>query len=128
REELDQERCDRPVDHGDVERHDDQEQLGHHPVDLRQVGLGRVPGVLQGRPELRLIPPLDRDVANPGDDVLAVLGRQRGGRSPALARKSLARSQAVCRDQGPRKMWKLQSLAATEIWVVCWYRSSAGLM
>src|SRR5215813_2896127 len=36
---------------------------------------------------------------------------------PALPRKSLARSHAVCRDHGPMKMWKLQSLAATSIGV-----------
>src|SRR5215470_2628853 len=36
---------------------------------------------------------------------------------PAFPRKSLARSQAVCRDHGPMKMWKLQSVAATLIGV-----------
>src|SRR5580765_5690335 len=35
--------------------------------------------------------------------------------SPALPRKSLALSQADCRDHGPIKMWKLQSLAVTVI-------------
>src|ERR1043166_5328263 len=40
--------------------------------------------------------------------------------SPALPRKSLARSHAVCRDHGPMKIWKLQSLAATSIGVRCW--------
>src|SRR2546426_11139747 len=39
---------------------------------------------------------------------------------PALPRKSLARSHAVCRDHGPMKMWKLQSVAATSIGVRCW--------
>src|SRR5215813_9877609 len=39
---------------------------------------------------------------------------------PALPRKSLARSHAVCRDHGPMKIWKLQSLAATSIGVRCW--------
>jgi hypothetical protein len=43
-----------------------------------------------------------------------------------LPRKSFALSQAVWRDHGPMKMWKLQSLAATEMGVVSWYRSSAG--
>jgi hypothetical protein len=37
---------------------------------------------------------------------------------PALPRKSFALSHAVWRDQGPMKMWKLQSLAATVIGVV----------
>src|SRR2546430_13667861 len=47
---------------------------------------------------------------------------------PALPRESLARSHAVCRDQGPMKIWKLQSLAATSIGVRCWYGSRAGLI
>src|SRR5690242_17246814 len=39
---------------------------------------------------------------------------------PALPRKPLARSRAACRDQGPMKMWKLQSVAATLIGVLFW--------
>src|SRR5437667_10073305 len=46
---------------------------------------------------------------------------------PALPRKSLARSHAGCRDHGPRKIWKLQSRAATSIGVRCWQASTCEL-
>src|SRR5437660_8786664 len=48
--------------------------------------------------------------------------------NPAFPRKSFALSQALSRDQGPMKMWKLQSLAATVMGVASWYLSSPGLM
>src|SRR5919202_1843774 len=47
--------------------------------------------------------------------------------SPAFPRKSFARSHAVCRDHGPMKIWKLQSLAATVMGVLFWYASRSGL-
>ena len=48
--------------------------------------------------------------------------------SPALVRKSFVLSQSENFDHGPTKMWKLQSLAATEIAFAFWNDSSAGLM
>src|SRR6266496_2760421 len=39
---------------------------------------------------------------------------------PALPRKSFALSHADWRDHGPMKMWKLQSLAATDTGVLSW--------
>src|SRR5436190_18389019 len=47
--------------------------------------------------------------------------------SPALVRKSFVLSQSENFDHGPTKMWKLQSLAATEIAFAFWNDSSAGL-
>src|SRR6476469_3773550 len=46
--------------------------------------------------------------------------------SPALVRKSLARSQSENFDQGPTKMWKLQSLAWTVMGFAFANVSSAG--
>src|ERR1700756_4976154 len=47
--------------------------------------------------------------------------------SPDLVRKSLARSQSEYFVLAVGKMWKLQSVAATEIGVLAWNCSNAGL-
>ena len=59
REQLDQERGDRPVHHRHVDHHDDEDQLGHEPVDLALVGAGLVTRRLERVVELLLIPAFD---------------------------------------------------------------------
>ena len=59
REQLHQEGGNRAVDHGDVDHHDEQDQLRHEPVHLALVGTRRRTGGLQCRGELRLVPALD---------------------------------------------------------------------
>ena len=58
REHLDQECRDRPVNHGHVDHHDDQDQFRHDPVDLGGIGFGRIAGSIEGCLPFRRIPAL----------------------------------------------------------------------
>src|SRR5882762_5477873 len=89
REQLDQERGDGSVDHGHVDHHDDKDELGHHPVDAGQVGLGRVAAALEGRAVLCRIEAPQLEGADPGDDLVAPLGGLRLERQSRLAEEVL---------------------------------------
>ena len=68
REQLDEIGGDGAVDHGHVEDHDEQHQDGHREIDLGLVGRSGIVGGFQGLLELGLVPALDLDVADLGDD------------------------------------------------------------
>src|SRR5258706_12273030 len=90
--------------------------LGGYPVALSAVSYA-----FGSHPRSSVLPIL---VTTSWPEMAAIESKER----PALPRKSFALSQAVCRDQGPMKMWKLQSLAATGMGVLFWYASRPGFM
>ena len=130
REHLDQEGRDRPVHHRHVDHHDDDDQLRHEPVDLGQVGLGRIAGGGERlRPGLR-VPAVDVGVVDRQRDLVARARRVLGlERDAELGDEVLGAVAGVKFDHGPTKMWKLHFdvSAMTAIWFFFWNASRSGL-